>query len=377
MQCVYISDNIMEKPSGAKQMGESYYEALVRICGKENVKTIALKTPEAKEDDRFFCINMKKDIRTILQGYTTIVNKQIRDAIIDACRKSEIDFVVFSSPFFGKIIKSLKKEKSDLPILVYYPNAENAALRKHLQKAQHKCRDLLRQLLVVYNEKLTNMYADKLLLLNERDENHLMKYYHGIDKKKICHIPIYFRDALTENGLKKIEKRGEIFKLLFVGGNYYPNTEGILWFVKNVLSRLPANIHLDIIGYEMDKALTNEVFEQERIKIYGWVENLEKYYLNSDLIIEPIFEGGGMKTKTAEALMFGKYFLATTEALMGYSEMEDYCCNTAEEFAKKIMYYYQHGIERYSSSQRQIYEERYSIDAGAKKIKKALESISH
>lgn len=55
-------------------------------------------------------------------------------------------------------------------------------------------------------------------------------------------------------------------------------------------------------------------------------------------MISPIWAGGGMKTKTAEALMYGKTIIGTTETFEGY-EMDPRCmilCRSAADFIAAI-----------------------------------------
>ena len=56
------------------------------------------------------------------------------------------------------------------------------------------------------------------------------------------------------------------------------------------------------------------------MKIIGGVEQLAPYYNNADIVIAPLFSGGGMKQKTAEALAYGKTFVGTMESMQGYEE---------------------------------------------------------
>ncbi len=42
----------------------------------------------------------------------------------------------------------------------------------------------------------------------------------------------------------------------------------------------------------------------------------------TDIAVVPIFYGGGMMTKVAEALMYGKNILATSRTLNGYNGLE-------------------------------------------------------
>lgn len=60
------------------------------------------------------------------------------------------------------------------------------------------------------------------------------------------------------------------------------------------------------------------------MNIIGGVECLAPYYLDADIVIGPLFDGGGMKTKSIEAMSYGKIYVATKESLVGcWDEMND------------------------------------------------------
>ena len=93
-----------------------------------------------------------------------------------------------------------------------------------------------------------------------------------------------------------------------------PTINGLDWFLKYVLPYIDCK--LMVIGREMKKYSSPDI--TEKVEIIGEVEDLSVYYEMADAIICPIFIGDGMKTKTAEAMMYGKTIFATDEALEGY-----------------------------------------------------------
>lgn len=94
----------------------------------------------------------------------------------------------------------------------------------------------------------------------------------------------------------------------------------------------------------MEKYRTEFEGYSDKIHVIGTVESLKEWYVNADLIVAPIFEGGGMKVKTAEALSYGKNFIGCTESLEGYWEgipdnlcnHKIYKCDDAKDFAGAI-----------------------------------------
>lgn len=62
---------------------------------------------------------------------------------------------------------------------------------------------------------------------------------------------------------------------------------------------------------------------------------MDELYVNASAVICPIFSGSGMKTKTIEALRYGKNVYGTTEAFEGIEvdfNRVGGLCNTAEEY---------------------------------------------
>jgi glycosyltransferase involved in cell wall biosynthesis len=71
------------------------------------------------------------------------------------------------------------------------------------------------------------------------------------------------------------------------------------------------------------------------VQVVGSVDDLAEWYYRADAVIAPIFEGGGMKVKTAEALMYGRRVFGTGEALVGYEHCgPEVClrCDSKEEY---------------------------------------------
>ena len=82
--------------------------------------------------------------------------------------------------------------------------------------------------------------------------------------------------------------------------------------------------------------MSYQLHQTKKIEIHGFVEDLYTFYAKADCVIAPIFEGSGMKTKTTEALMWGKFIIGTKEAFCGFDITDDIgvCCENSEDFIK-------------------------------------------
>ena len=126
--------------------------------------------------------------------------------------------------------------------------------------------------------------------------------------------------------------------IFFVGGKFYANEFGVRWFAKNVSPYIDYKTF--VIGRGFGN-LQNELEQYKNVKILGEVDILSNWYMNAEYVIAPIFEGSGMKTKVAEALMYGKKIIATTSALIGYENLPDdsyYVCNTKKNLLNYFLF---------------------------------------
>lgn len=108
------------------------------------------------------------------------------------------------------------------------------------------------------------------------------------------------------------EREDDTLKMLFVGSSFFANNDGVQWFLDNVFPKI-GNAHFTIVGKGMDSVFSS----RKNIEVKGFVPNLSAYYYSADVVVVPIFHGG-MKTKTAEALMYGSSVVGTTKAFEGY-----------------------------------------------------------
>ena len=109
--------------------------------------------------------------------------------------------------------------------------------------------------------------------------------------------------------------------------------------------------------------------------VVGTVDDLSEWYLNACFVIAPIFDGSGMKTKVAEALMYGKRIIGTPEAFSGYEGIADrvgWICTTAADFVNAIEQANSSIAGSFDPALRVLYEEHYSFAAKKRRLSQIL-----
>ncbi|WP_026523778.1 glycosyltransferase [Butyrivibrio sp. MB2005] len=219
---------------------------------------------------------------------------------------------------------------------------------------------LYKQAIFVYERRITR-YSDTLITLNKRDSDRLKKLY---GRESDLLLPTSMEDAYRENTLPAEDKEPY---LLFIGSDFFGNTEGLFRFCENCMPKI--NASLIAAGLNMEKH--EERFGSDKIHFYGYVDDLTELYQNAAAVVMPIISGSGMKTKTCEAMMYGKVIFGTQESFEGYLLSEDcILCEDDSAFIDKINAYLESGIRKFSPANRNVYLQNYESNIMAERFVK-------
>lgn len=390
MKTLFISEMLLGRDDGCKVCAWSHAERLYELSDSLTVVAIYRDLDEAeidkdkfsKYDESYFIQAFKNKVENItnimtLNGWCQ--NSKIINSILELIEKNNYDFVFIDDSVMGRLTRKIKKEFPNVKVVTYYQDVK-AELSKQWMK-EGGLRTVPFNLGIMHNEKINQKYTDANIVLNERENKLLMKHY-GIEADGF--LPVCVADVKCVEALNNaIQKDKEKIKILFVGTYYGPNINGIKWFADKVFSNLDSRFTLEIVGSQMDK-LKGQIDKDERITIHGWVESLDEVYMNADIVIAPIFEGGGMKIKTAEAMRYGKCFVGTQESFEGYAEYicppvlnsHMHLCASAQEFIEAINKIAESDIcLKYNESVRDIYLQHFSEECVRGYLKTIIKDV--
>jgi hypothetical protein len=334
MKVLFLSSYNLEDCCGGFQCTFRNYRAVCSYFRKENVK--------------FFQIILKKRFNFL----RLLLNKK---EIIKSSKNMQVIFI--DQSFFGSLAKSIKKVNPTAKIITFFHNVEYDCYNHYFKLGYYQKKILRKSILgkiIFKNELNACIYSDSIVSLNSRDVQGIEKLY---NRRVNAIIPISFQN-------KHIDFNEAAISIpliaLFLGSNFSFNTQGIAWFIENVLPFV--NIKLRIVGRDMDKV---NLPENDKLEITGYVENIDSYIQNADFMISPIFIGSGMKVKICDALMHGKNIIGTVESFQGYDidfEKIGACCETAEEFITAINEFPKKFNSKFNQYSRDLFLEKYSDD---------------
>jgi len=269
---------------------------------------------------------------------------------------------------FGGLVKVIKQEQPDVEVITFFHNVEArfflGSLREH--RTLHSLAVLVANYLA---EGKAVRHSDKIICLSVRDSRLLQRIYGRL----ATHVsPMALQDKLPAVASQNARNSTGKKFALFVGGTFYANRTGITWFVDQVVPRLRIKTFIVGRGFE---DLRSELECEGKVEVVGAVDSLAEWYRNAHFVIAPIFDGSGMKTKVAEALMHGKKIVGTPEAFSGYEDVADragWVCVTADDFVASIASAENEVVNAFDPELRALYEEKYSYPAARSRLVEIL-----
>ena len=369
MRVLFVSEMVYGSRQGGTTLALSHLRLLKSLYGASSVDTCYINLEqvydyangEANEVIEATHAKLQR-LSNVLSNRMYFLSKGAEDRIASIVIDGAYEVVWFDNAMCGGAAARIRDKCPTTAIVTFYQfNAVQRYFQIYLEKPS--------RLRLMYNcfgsipQELQHLKAsDVNYVLTSRDK----QLFSSINNVHDCKLlPMMVEDILSDDLDKDtIIKSSDNMKvtLLFVGSTYWPNIEGVKWFVSNVIPRLGNKCVLEIVGRGLE-VLRNDFASIDYVDVVGSCDNLAEKYCSADLVVAPILHGDGMKTKVAEALMYGRRVLGTTEALVGYEESTCILCDTPDDYVYEISRCIDCGDLGFRGDARADYENRYSLDA--------------
>lgn len=305
----------------------------------------------------------------VLRGHIDGLDDETIDRALGAIRSENVSKVFVDGSNLGAFTRCLRLGQPNVEVTTFFHNVEARFFWGSLKmrRTPHALAVLLANYLA---ERRAVRYSDKRICLSERDS----KLLHRVYGQAATHIfPMALQDQLPPGFAKEAAAPPEQFAL-FVGGTFYANRAGIAWYVRHVAPRAPIRVVVVGKGFE---TLRGTLEIPGKVQVVGTVDSLADWYSRAQFVIAPIFDGSGMKTKLAEAMMYGKKVVGTPEAFSGYEAVAakaGWVCATADEFVDAMREAAQAIPARFLPELRDIYLRSHSFPAATERLRSIMEA---
>ena len=364
----------------------THLQALKQIYGENNIFIVDLLNEERTERERYISFGKSQGIgermQRWIQGNVAFIDNQIIDQIIRIIQEYQITFIFSEESDLGNLMKRIKAVRPDCYIVCFYHDitADLFAQRRRQASWKKIHYKLLDCNITIHQEKVNQKYCDENWVFHKYDADKFVRFY-GYEPDAV--IPLAsFIPIVDDKTKNSIVPAGSHKKILFVCSAYYVNKLGFKWFYKYVLPGLTFDFQIDVVGTG-SKGL-GDFCRDRRINLLGPADQLSQYYLDADIVITPIFDGGGMKVKTVEAVSYGKCIVGSSESLHGYWEkMPDsvrenvvFQCDKADEWIHALETLGAQDTRKFNENLFDIYRSYFSYEAMLKLFEKELDRIN-
>ena len=251
----------------------------------------------------------------------------LEQRIVEQAVGGGYDFVFLEGTLFGTLVRKLRKR--GVATVVFAHNVDSELYRQRYE-GHRSLVTAIQYRFVFYNERLSVRHAAGLIVLNLRDAEGMERRF---GRKPDAILPITCPEVPLEGAAKCFSRP----YCLFVGSDFFPNVEGIKWFITRVAPRIAYDVR--VVGSCCKNPALAGLSLPDNVYLEGFVDDLSAYYRGAAFVVAPIFSGSGMKTKTVEAMSYGKSIVGTDEAFVGidcdYARIGGLCRN-ADEFVRCI-----------------------------------------
>ncbi|MBP6624941.1 MAG: glycosyltransferase family 4 protein [Chitinophagaceae bacterium] len=227
-------------------------------------------------------------------------------------------------PYFAWLIWLIKRQ-GKVQVIVHSHNIESERFRS-IGKSWWK--------ILWYYERWAYKNADILWFKTPEDKAYAIEQY-GISSSKCVVIPYGIEvDQLpvaseineASSTLREQYKLSKDNLLLLFNGtlSYGPNLDALKAILENInpiLMNKGIEYTIFICGRHLPAEMSDlKAYADKHIIYCGFVEDIDLYFKGCDIFLNPLFDGGGIKTKLVEALGFGKKCVSSVNGGIGVNK---------------------------------------------------------
>jgi glycosyltransferase involved in cell wall biosynthesis len=227
---------------------------------------------------------------------------------------------------------------SGIPLVIDEHNVEFDLLRRMAKQDKFSFRKVFNLLEAAKfkREELECLgRADLVMVTSERDESLLKSLVPGLHTTVVT-------NGVDTDYFRRPHNHRQPNTAVFVGAtHYFPNEEGVLFFVEKILPQIRQRIpdfRFTVVGGNPPPPIL--AHRSDSIIVTGFVDDVRPYMWESSVFVVPLRMGGGTRFKIVEALAAGIPVVSTTlgaEGIPAIHGREVLLADSPEDFAEAVI----------------------------------------
>ncbi|MBB3698070.1 glycosyltransferase [Flammeovirga yaeyamensis] len=275
---------------------------------------------------------------------TKYINPFVGWKIYKSAKRLKTKQILLNQPFMSLLILPICRILG-IPFLIFSHNIEYTRF-KSMGKVWWPLMKML--------ESFAYKTADKVLFISEEDRQFAIKNIRLMEDK--C-LNMPYGTSVNQFPMDIAESRRKVYQshqlsddtlsLFYFGPmDYAPNQKGLenlLYQVLPEVRKTNKKVHLFLAGKNIQNKELNYIQQSDDITWLGFVDDLDLYIKGTDVMLNPIWIGGGVKIKLMESLSLGATAISYRSGSFGINikTLEDKITIIEDEdskaFAQKII----------------------------------------
>lgn len=321
-------------------------------------KGIAFFNRYISKETNLLCVTVQENDKTEAEGYPIkklLSNSKLRYinpfyffTLHRLIKDKSITHLIIEHPYYGWL-GILLKWFSNVKLIVHSHNIESLRF-KTINKWWWG--------ILWHYEKFTHRNADLNFFIHDNDRNYAINNF-KLSPDKCVTVTYGFEHSSTPGSEEKKAARklictkhgiSETDKILLFNGTlgYKPNLDALDNILEKINPILLANNNFPykiiICGNKLPVEYKGLIdFKEKNIIYAGFVDDINIYFKGADIFINPVVDGGGIKTKLVEALGYDLSVITTQSGATGIpaevtgDKMKILADNDWEAFARQIV----------------------------------------
>ena len=258
---------------------------------------------------------------------------KFENQLIELIQNNQFDLIHFEGLYSAVYLKRLK-EHCHCPVILRQHNIEHQIWERLCEKTKNPLKkwylNVLSKRLKKEEISLFNQF-DQLVSIADSDKVISNILAPNIPCKTIG-IGFYFQASTINPDNNQLYHIGSM--------EWLPNRQAMEWFYHKVwykLKKKHPNIHFFMAGKSMPSEYLN--WNNKNFHVLDFVENLEDFTKDKQILVVPLLSGSGIRIKTIEGMFQGKSIVSTSIGAQGLNAIDKkhlLIADTEDEFVNAI-----------------------------------------
>jgi polysaccharide biosynthesis protein PslH len=261
-----------------------------------------------------------KTIPLLKTSFSRYIDRTLYKKILKIIEQEQIETVIWEHPYYAWLAIKLKK-KTGIKIIIHTHNIEYQRFRS--------VGKWWWPVLRIYEKRFFKK-ADGIFFITPEDKQFAIRQW-KIKEEKCIDLP--FGIEIKEYPPDRQQCRKEVSslhaipentKILFFNGllDYKPNVDALKIILKEInpalLSQYDFQYRILIAGKNLPEKFDSlKPWFDKNIIYTGFIRDIGTYYKASDIFLNPVQIGGGIKTKMVESIAYGTTVVSTESGAVG------------------------------------------------------------